>query len=325
MQTIVAVAIGEGFLTFPIRSNSDLKDAGSRKVRRYLHGLVSGLNRRGYRFGTGAANPKHFVIDFRLVDASNLGSPGTFKDASGNNPQVIFGMSTAVVKAAGVQLPGVPIVGVVSDPAGEGLNADPYCGISAQRIQTAGDCFNNFRLPVPSLNKIYVLGNSASSVSNSALAKVDAAAKAASFAIASVDVTSFTSFEQTLKNQLPPPRDVTDPCLNGLLVLPVDMFLSKATDIIRIAQKNRGMPAFLPVPDWVKGTKSSALGAYGVSQKRCGVLMAKQVASVFNGTIPQDANRWLPAAEDDFDFATSQPAATALNITLGPDIPPSEE
>ena len=62
MRRIVTVAIGVPG-THPIRNKDDLKDAGSRKVRRYLHGLVGGLNRRGYRFGEGAAD-NEFVIDF---------------------------------------------------------------------------------------------------------------------------------------------------------------------------------------------------------------------------------------------------------------------
>ena len=102
MYTIVAVAVGEGFLTFPLRNNNDLKNSGVKKVRKYLHGLVAGLNRRGLRFGPD------FVIDFRLTD--DFSDPATFKDANGNNPHVIFCMSTAVVKQAANRLPGVPIV-----------------------------------------------------------------------------------------------------------------------------------------------------------------------------------------------------------------------
>jgi len=140
-----------------------------------------------------------------------------------------------------------------------------------------------------------------------------------------VDVTSLANLNQALA-QLPA-RTVTQPCVNGLLVLPLDMFLSRASDIIQVVQDGKHLPTFFPVPDFVRGNESSALGAYGVSQRRCGVLMAEQVHFIFThfGQLPQGQDRWLLAPEYDFEFSTSAPAAAKHHITLGPDIPPPEE
>jgi ABC-type uncharacterized transport system substrate-binding protein len=304
-------------------------------VRRYLHGLVGGLNRRGYRFGEGAAD-NEFVIDFRLTDPPGLASPNTFRDIDGVNPHVIFCMSTSVARAAGSHSLGVPIVGVVSEPLTEGLNQDPYCGVSAQRIQKAGDCYKNFRLAVPSLTKIFVLGNSTNSVSNRARDNVIAAALAdGNFPIEQIDVTDIASLDQNLTNRLVKRTDLTQPCRDGVLVLPLDMFLSRANRIIAVAQDGKHLPAFFPVPDFVRGNASSAVGAYGVPQRRCGVLMAEQVHYIFthngqppaghNGQPPGVQDRWLVAPEYDFEFSTSAPAAEKHGITLGPHIPPPEE
>ena len=325
MKTIVAVAIG-AIGTHVITKKEDLNDAPARKVRRYLHGLVRGLNRRGYKFGADPTNNKHFRIVFRLTNVAGLANAATFKDETGmTNGDVIFCMSTRVTKEAGARNLGVPIVGIVSEPPAT-FQVDPFCGVSAKRVQKAGDCFDNFRLAVPTLTKIFVLGNSNYNVSNRAKAKVTAAAQnAGNFAVPDIDVTAIADLEDMLAAALTA-RTKNAPCTEGLLVLPVDMFLSRARKIIDLVQSELLVPTFFPVPDWVTGKPSSALGAYGVPQRRCGVLMAEQVHSILaNNQIPQGANRWIETPDYDLEFSTSAAAAAELGITLGPDIPPPEE
>jgi ABC-type uncharacterized transport system substrate-binding protein len=282
--------------------------------------LVEGLKRRGYRFCTGAS-ANEFVIHFHLTDVAGLSNIDTFRHAPGQNPDVIFCMSTAVVRGAGGHNLGVPIVGIVSEPQQEGFNVDPYCGVSAQRVQKAGECFNNFRRAVPALTKIFVLGNSDNTVSDRAMQEVTTAAQnAGNFPIEAIDITPAHNLRNRLRNQLPD-RAAN---LHGLLVLPVDLFLGNARAIINIAQVEKQVPSFFPVPDWVKPRDNSALGAYGVSQRRCGVMMAEQVHLALTTGIPSGAARWIMAQEYDFDFLTSAEAATALNITLGVDPPPED-
>jgi ABC-type uncharacterized transport system substrate-binding protein len=281
--------------------------------------LVSGLYRRGYRFGTGAS-ANEFVIHFHVTDVAGLGSVDTFRHATGQNPDVIFCMSTAVARGAGGHALGVPIVGIVSDPQAEGFNVDPYCGVSAQRIQKAGVCFDKFRLAVPDLTKIFVLGNDTNNVSVRAMTNVSNAAAAAGFPIQAINITPTQNLKNRLRNDLPD-RAAN---LHGLLVLPVDLFLGNARRIISIAQIEKEVPAFFPVPDFVKPNDNSALGAYGVSQRRCGAMMAEQVHLALTAGSPSGAARWIFAQEYDFDFSTSQQAADALDINLGVDPLPED-
>lgn len=320
-KRIVAVAMGAQAGNYQIDKTTDLKDAGNKKVRRYVHGLVTGLNRRGYRLGPD------YIIDFYLTNELGLSSATTFRDRNGENPDVIFCMSTRVVRAAGAISLGttVPIVGIVSDPQAEAFNQDPYCGVSARRTQTAGDGFNNFRRAVTSLTRIYILGDSTNTVSQTARGEVTKAAGA--FPIPDIDVTNLANLGSILTNQLPLRSDLTQPCTDGLLVLPLDTFLGRAPRIIEIVQDTKHLAAFFPVPDFVRGNDKSAIGAYGVPQKRCGVLMAEKVHYIFstNGQIPQGAARWLFAEDYDFELSTSAAAAAKYNITLGVDIPAPEE
>jgi ABC-type uncharacterized transport system substrate-binding protein len=323
MKRIVAVAVGVPG-TYQIDKREDLSDTGTKKVRRYLHGLVSGLNRRGYKLGSDV------IIDFHLANETGLTDPATFQDRNAENPDVIFCMSTKVVNATRTLGLMVPIVGIVSDPVMDGFNIDPYCGVSAQRTQTAGDCFNNFRRAVPDLQRIYILGDNTNPVSQRA--RADITLKAGGFPITDINVTAanLANISQTLTNNLPF-RDITvaNPaaCTNGLLVLPLDMFLGRANRIIDVVQDGQHLAAFFPVPDFVRGNDKSAIGAYGVPQKRCGVLMAEQVHYIFshNGQLPQNQDRWLFVKEYDFELSTSAPAADKYKIKLGEDIPAPEE
>src|SRR5215204_2384553 len=94
MQRIVAVAIGAPG-RYEIDKTADLKDTGNKKVRRYLHGLVVGLNRRGYKLGSD------FIIDFVLTNDAGLGEIRTFRDRGEENPNLVICMSTKVIRAAG--------------------------------------------------------------------------------------------------------------------------------------------------------------------------------------------------------------------------------
>jgi hypothetical protein len=105
----------------------------------------------------------------------------------------------------------------------------------------------------------------------------------------------------------------------GLLILPVDSFFAAADAIPGWAHAN-GLPDFWSVTDWVQHDLPSALGGYGVSQERCGQLMADKVHSIWStGNIPKPAFTEVTSAGN-FDWAASDAAAASLNnLQLGND------
>ena len=108
-------------------------------------------------------------------------------------------------------------------------------------------------------------------------------------------------------------RDLKKPAETGVQVLPVDVCLGAAKLIIDTAQGQKNVPVFFPVTDFVA---QGALGGYGVPQHTCGVLMADYVEQILWQSAQPQALKIKDAANDDFEWAISGPAANALNIKL---------
>jgi len=201
-------------------------------------------------------------------------------------------MSTTVMKAAQNVITGTqpPIVGIVSAPtlettvSGVAFIAVPNLfGVSAKRSQTANKCFECFLRAVPSLTEVKVLHKPGYRPSDEAKNLVEAAAgaKVPPITVTPITVTTAAALENVL-DTLPvrdPDHDGGNPPI-GVQVLPVDVCLGHAQEIIDLVQGEKMLPVFFPVPDWVTPDTSSALGAYGVWQRRCGVLRAERVAAV---------------------------------------------
>jgi ABC-type uncharacterized transport system substrate-binding protein len=323
-KRILAVAVAEHSDEIEIKSWKGLKGLRGVRVRPYIRGLVQGLDEFNAQLG------QDYVITFRQRDASNLA--GAFTNPSAD-PMVVVCMSTTVVKAAASAFPpgtGQPIVGMVSEPTAEGVGTTANtCGVNAKRSQSADNCFKRFMRTVPTLTEVRVLHKANYGPSVRALSNVTTAAGNMNppVTITPVTVTTAAQLKTELQNANLPQRDPdTQPATVGVQVLPVDVCLGNAQEIIDFVQGEKGLPVFFPVPDWVRPDATGALGAYGVPQRRCGMMMAEQVKAIWdnNNTVPNFAavnERWIPAPKTAFEFLASGPVADELNIKLKANIP----
>lgn len=306
MKRILAVAVGPQ-RDLHIRAKGDLSG-----VRPYVDGLIEGLARRGHQVGAD------YEIDYRerpQPDFQKGLAANTFKANDGAQHQTIFAMSTTVVRGAQGVTKTIPIVGVVSDPKAEGFHrAKNITGISARRSQTAGKCFERFLATVHTLKQVRVLHKPGYGPSERALKLVKAAAKKRGVTVKPVPVKSREDIEKKLAAM--PKRDLKKPADAGILVLPVDVCLGAARLIIDVAQGQKNLPTFFPVTDWVTSMRSSALGGYGVPQRKCGELMAGYVDKILWGYTNPGALPVEAAGDDAFEWAVSREAAKALNIEL---------
>ena len=156
-RTILAIAVGDS------NNNKLIKAAGdvTAKMRPYIAGLIERLDPTGGgHYTIGDAND--YIINYQECAESALVATITAQVAANANTKLIFCMSTTVVWAAAeftkTQQTALPIVGIVSDPQGSGVDAPQnICGISGQRSQLALEYYNNFLSTVSSLTKVYVL------------------------------------------------------------------------------------------------------------------------------------------------------------------------
>jgi ABC-type uncharacterized transport system substrate-binding protein len=322
---IVAVAIAAENKDITINSRRDLRDLRRVKTRPYLRGLVQGLATRGLKLR------KDYVIEFRQRKPSALGTAAAFGNPATGD--VIFCMSTTVVKAAADLFSTIPIVGVVSDPTKEANTAGTkfdqianICGVSARRSQTAGDCFDRFLRTVPTLIEVKVLTKQLYGPSDRAFDLVNTAATQKGIACTPVPITDAASLETALDNLTVRDPDGPQPAMMGVLVLPIDVCLGHAQEIIDIAQGEKKIPVFFPVPDWVKPNASGALGAYGVSQQTCGEMMAERVSVIWrsgNAVPGSPFVRWVVAPDDTLQWVVSGAVADPdeLNIPLSQNVP----
>jgi ABC-type uncharacterized transport system substrate-binding protein len=308
MKRILAVAVGPQKDVL-IRAKGDLGG-----VRPYIEGLVNGLASLKHELGSD------FEIDYREREHLDLetgpGAANAFKANSETPHDVIFAMSTTVVRAANGVGKSIPIVfPAVSDHKAEGFHrSGNVTGISPRRSQTAGECFERFLATVPTLKEVRVLHRPTYAPGERALKLVKAAAKKRKVTVTPVAVNS----HQDLKKKLSalPKRNPEKPAKLGVLVLPVDLFFSAAPMIIDLAQGQKNLPTSFPVTDWVKPRLPSALGGYGVPQRRCGELAAEHVAHILWGGSEAGRPKVKDAHDDTFEWVVSSAAAKALNIKI---------
>ena len=107
----------------------------------------------------------------------------------------------------------------------------------------------------------------------------------------------------------------------GLLVLPADWFFALAQPTkIPLWARQKKLPDFWPVTDWLNNSKSSALAGYGVSQKKCGELLGGRIAEIWNNNDNIPSGNKFPAVKtQDCNWQASAAAAADLGITLGND------
>ena len=330
---IIAVAVGADNNEMTIKSRRDLRELKRLKVRPYLRGLVQGLQARGKKLRTD------YTIEFRQRKPTAMNNAAAFGTPVGANGDVIFCMSTTVVKAAAdlfppTAVPPIPIVGIVSDyhvetnTAGTRFDAIAnVCGVSAQRTQTARQCFQRFLTAVPALTEVKVPARVAGDYGPSDRALADVTDEAAKRGITCTPLRFSNAQElETALAGLAARDPDKDDANTGVLILPIDICLAHAQEIIDLAQGEKKLPVFFPVPDWVKADASGALGAYGLSQRTCGQLMAERVSVVWrngNAVPPAPFAKWVDASESAFDFVASSAVASPdeLNIDVPDSVP----
>ncbi len=290
MQTILAVAIGN-----PANSRTITDPAQLKGVRQYITGLVFYLSQQTNPSTTkNYAIGSDYTIDYQEWDENN----GDYSNA--NTYDVIFCMSTPLVRKA-KDYASKPIVGVFSDPTGEGFDkTNNVCGVNAQRIQNAQYYYDKFVNAISGLKSVYALhrlGNTAS---------------IASWAL----VHQSNSSVQPLKMGTGPGQDIPSlikgvPAGSGIIVLPVDLFFGQFQYINELATA-QNLPVFWPIPDLVP----PGLVGYGVSQFDSGQAMGKLVQYILEhpNSIPTDSNRFISAGTA--KWVASKAAAAALNVKL---------
>jgi ABC-type uncharacterized transport system substrate-binding protein len=299
-KTILALAVGDPKYSQLIDHPNKLPG-----VRPYISGLIEGLAGLGPKLGTD------FVIDYRHNWLDHIVKGTAFKELP-DDPDLIYAMSTRVLRAAGDHTDGIPIVfPSVSRPEGEAhVKAGRATGFAALRAQSAGECFNRFFRSVPRLKQVLILYFDEKEPGDNALQLVIEAAKKNHVDHQTITVQSHQDLLDKLCDL--PRRERGEPATLGVHVLPVDMFFGATPEIIRTVQGGKNLPAFFAVTDWV--ANSGAFGGYGVPQYKCGGKTAQHVHQIL----------WDPGAEfpkvvvakdADFEWAVSNAAAAALDIS----------
>ncbi len=306
-KTIVAVAVGPQKDKL-IKSKNDLRD-----VRPYIMGLVDGLAKRSRELG------KDYVIEYRERDHKGLkkgkAAKLAFAAGAGGEQHLVFAMSTTALQGAKDAGNLTPIVfPSISNLKGDKIARGNSTGVSARRSQTAGACFERFVEAVSSLKEVRALYKPGYPPAERALKLVTAAAKKRGVKITPASVRTREELEKKLEAL--PKRRKEDPATLGVLVLPVDICLGAARKIIDVAQREKLIPTFFPITDCVSEDANSALGGYGVAQRKCGELAADHVYKI----LWEDAEaRKLPITEVGDDLlkcVVSRSAASALGIKI---------
>ncbi len=303
-KRILAIAVG------PQQDNLIGVNGAPNTVRPYIHGLIEGLGARGRQLGTD------YEIDYKERSQIDLATKGSELFVGGDEPHdIIFAMSTNVVRAARNSDATKPIVGVVSAPRDENFSrARNFTGISARRSQTAGECFEYFLATVPTLKRVRVLHKPGYGPSDRSLKLVRATAKKRGVTVQALAINNRGDIEKKLKAM--PKRDLNKTADVGVQVLPVDVLLGASQLIIDLAQREKNLPTFHPITDFVTSDPSSALGGYGVPQHTCGMLMADYVDQILWHSAEPRSLKFTDAGADDFKWVISRAAAEVLNIRL---------
>jgi ABC-type uncharacterized transport system substrate-binding protein len=303
MKTILALAVGDPSVSQRL---VDPK-APLYGVRPYILGLIKGLQDLGYSLGGD------YTIDYRHHWYDDVMSGLAFKDLG--QPDLIYAMSTTVMRKAGDNTKGIPIVFAnCSDH-----EAEPYVqkrlatGFSARRSQTAHRCFERFLATVPTLKEVHVLHKTGYDPSDLALTLVVNSKQNnhKNVELKIMQIKNHSEIEEKLSS-----LDARRPAEQGILVLPVDVFFGAAPTIIKLGH-DRHLPTFFPVTDWVMPKPPSALGGYGIPQKKCGRRSAELVDRIlWKGEGLPNLPPVIDGADHDFEWVVSSCAAEALKISL---------
>jgi ABC-type uncharacterized transport system substrate-binding protein len=314
MKRILALAVGD-------KMDVSVEEKHLDKVRPYIVGLVEGLAALGRRLG------RDFAIDYSQRLHPEFISGQAFKEKEKGH-DLIYAMSTTVMQAAGnhvtgrphvpgTRTPDIPIVFAnVSDPGAEKyVQRGLATGFSARRSQTADHGFECLLATIPTLKEVLVLHKKDYDPSDLGLdlVKVCQVTRHKNVKLTPLELDTHSDIKKKLSAL--PERDPKEPAQMGIFVLPVDLFFGAAPEIIELAHR-KYLPTFFTVTDWVKPDLPSAVGGYGVPQKKCGERTAGQVNQILWGNGKAGAVKVMDAADHDFEWVVSGAAAEALKIPL---------
>jgi ABC-type uncharacterized transport system substrate-binding protein len=301
-KTILALAVGDPKFSQLIDHSTALDN-----VRPYISGLIDGLAGLGHQLGTD------FVIDYRQNWLDYILKGRAFTELP-KDPDLIYAMSTKVMRAAGEHTEEIPIVFPNSSEHGDEqfVKAGRATGFSAKRTQTAGDCFDRFFRTVPTLKQVLIPHINEHDISENALELVTVAAIKSGVDPQPLLVRSHPDLLEKVSKL---PKRVPGVATIGVHVLPVDLFFGATLEIIKEVQKEKRLPAFFPTGDWVPQAYGGAFGAYGVSQYTCGERTAGHVHHILWVNRPAaELPKVMEANESDFEWTVSRAAAAALDI-----------
>ena len=190
-------------------------------------------------------------------------------------------------------------------------------GFNAQRDR-GKELLSCFFYGLPSLRTLYYLH--LQNYGPSELAKGDMQGMAAQNNITLQELQVIDEADLATKLASLPNQDANKSI--GLLVLPIDFCIgeapTQAPKIIQIAQVQKKLPTFFPIPDWAYQTAPTpAFGAYGVSQYYCGkfagAFLVDQI--LWQNTSPGRLGITL-APDALFQCVLNQTAANNLEIRL---------
>jgi len=287
-KVIVAVAIGDPGRNKSISKGSPNSVTG---VRPYIKGAMDRLNAYG----------DNYAIEYReCANVAQLTATFTALPAC----DVVLCLSTTVVNVAIANLPNTSaIVGMTSDTS----RPANVTGVSAQRPQIARQLYVKFLQSLrDGLDNVYILHKAGYPPSDDSLHNIHDG----------IPVPVGAPYGQAeIRAAI---NGIAVDGQGGLLVLPVDYFFAYAPDIVGWAQ-SKGLPDFWPVHDWVDNTASSAFGGYGVSQFRCGQLLADLMHQIFLRPFPANPLPGFTVVHSpaEFVWCVSDAVATRLHLKLG--------
>jgi putative ABC transport system substrate-binding protein len=311
MQRILAVAVGLDPESGAAAVRRNIVGSGrTEAVRPYVTGLIAGLERLGLKAGTD------FQIDY--ATSAPQGLKKLIKTAiDESRPDAIFAMSTSAVKAAMSVTKDIQIVfpsisdpvadGVVKSCAAPGNNAT---GVRAMRSQSAPECLELFKATVPSLRKVLGLHKPSYGPATRAMKGLRLAAKRARVTFTPLLVRSHQEIAAKLGALSQSGKDGKPEV--GVLALPDDLVLSAWRRIAELG-KERRLPTFFPVTDWVRNDGPSMLAGFGVPQRTCGEAAAPFMYKVLKGVPAKD----LPVKRaGGFEWAVNKAVAGAIGVGI---------
>ena len=314
MKRILAVAVGPANPKFP--QGYPITTQNPTNVRPYVNGLIDGLAPK--KIG------QDYDIWYRECPMAAINA-ATFGPGSDNKPNdLIFPMSTRVLATAVNS--GITTSTVF--PTGSNIQIDVrnnppqnVAGLNARRDRGT-ELLSYFFQGLPSLRTLYYLHLTGYGPSERAKAGIQGVAAQNHITLQELSVTDETDLATKLAGPDLPNQDANKSF--GLLVLPIDFCIGEAPpqapNIIQIAQVQKQLPTFFPIPDWAYQTapaQTPAFGAYGVSQYYCGKFAG---AFLVDQILWQNANPGslgtTVAPDALFQFVLNQTAANNLGIRL---------